>query len=225
MAKSHDSPSFGRNAAAMTDSFVEAKYSKSRQLRGSCRSLSGVEPSHEDGISASIAARRSRSPARRELVAYLPPDGETKLLETIRHEAFHQYLSYAALFRSVSPWLNEGYAQYFENTSHCDWHPTPEAVKTYAEALVAVMLMDYDEFYAGSDEARALKYRLAWSIAYFLETGAKEVRFQPFEDVRRRYLVKLLQTGDMREATAYAFESRDKLADFVEEWSRFWKGK
>ena len=30
------------------------------------------------------------SPKRRELVAYLPPDGSEKLLETIRHEAFHQ---------------------------------------------------------------------------------------------------------------------------------------
>lgn len=162
------------------------------------------------------------SPVRRELVAYLPPDGSGQLIENIRHEAFHQYLSYATLFRPVSPWLNEGYAQYFEDEGRGDWHPTEDQLKACAEALPGLLAMDYEQFYAGTDEERRLKYRLAWSIAWFLEKGAAKVRFAPFKDLRTRYLAELLKGGDMRRATAYAFETKDKLDDFVSEWLKFW---
>ena len=65
-----------------------------------------------DGITNMTWSAAYWSPQRRELVAYLPPDGGQELLRTIRHEAFHQYLSYATSMISASAWLNEGYAQY-----------------------------------------------------------------------------------------------------------------
>ena len=52
------------------------------------------------------------SPSRRELVGYLPREGEAELLKTVRHEAFHQYLTSACSTIAASPWLNEGYAEY-----------------------------------------------------------------------------------------------------------------
>lgn len=162
------------------------------------------------------------SPTRRELVAYLPEAGEAELLKTIRHEAFHQYLSYAAAMIPVSPWLNEGYAQYFGEGADGSLINSAEA-EGFAKALPALMQMDYVEFYDGSDEERALKYRLALSIAYFLEKGAPKVRFEPFKDLKHDYFTELFKSKDMREATKSAFGNSDRLKLFIEEWTKFWQ--
>ena len=83
--------------------------------------------------------------------------------------------------------------------------------------------MDYNEFYSGTDLERRTKYRLALTIAYFLEKGAPEVRFQPFKDVKRDYIKALLETKDMLAATNAAFKNRDTLELFIREWTKFWK--
>jgi hypothetical protein len=123
-----------------------------------------------------------------------------------------------------SPWLNEGYAQYFEDETDDVWaregdRPDPELA---AALLPAVFAMDYAQFYDGDDEARRLKYRLAWSVAYFLEHGAPSVRFRPFETLKRDYLDALFETKDMRAATAAAFRTREAFELFVSEWKKFW---
>jgi len=167
------------------------------------------------------------SPLRRELVAYLPAGGEKALLKTIRHEAFHQYLSYATSMISVSPWLNEGYAQYFEDEACLSWGDdielTPERIDGFAAILPGVLGMDYEQFYSGTDFERRVKYRLAWSVAVFLEKGASEVRFQPFRTLTRDYLDSLFETRDMRKSTTVAFRNADHLKLFVAEWKKFWK--
>jgi len=162
------------------------------------------------------------SPSRRELVAYLPQDGAEKLLETIRHEAFHQYLSYACAMMSASPWINEGYAQYFENEASADWGMEVD-IDQLAEMLPVVMTMDYGAFYDGSDLQRRLKYRMAWSMAYFLEKGAPNVRFAPFKDVKSDYVKALLKHGDKNKATEEAFGTPENMRLFVSEWKKFWK--
>ena len=169
------------------------------------------------------------SPQRRELVAHLSENGEAELLRTIRHEAFHQYLSYATSMIPVSPWLNEGYAQYFEDTESEEWDLgvdlSDEGLKRLADVLRGVFGMDYEQFYAGSDFERRLKYRLAWSVAVFLEKGADKVRFRPFANLKRDYFAALFQTHDMRKASASAFGDADKLKLFVSEWLKFWKNR
>lgn len=173
------------------------------------------------------------SPQRRELVAHADSSAGFRapaLLKTLRHESFHQYLSYATAFTPTSPWLNEGYAQYFEEggsreAPFVDLPHHEEALERYSLILSALLMMDYDEFYAGSDEERRLKYALAHSIAVFLEDGAPKVRFQPFRNVKRDYLAALMKTRDMREATAGAFPTKDLLAKFVGEWLNYWKSR
>ena len=169
------------------------------------------------------------SPQRRELVAYLPPDGGQELLRTIRHEAFHQYLSYATSMISASPWLNEGYAQYFEDDGNADWGEgielTDENLDRMAAAIPSLLLMDYAQFYDGNDFARRFKYRLAWSIVRFLEKGADEVRLKPFAGLKQRYVEALLETRDMRRATSAAFKDEDLLKKFIAEWKKFWKNQ
>jgi len=167
------------------------------------------------------------SPARRELVAYLPESGEKEFLKTLRHETFHQYLSYAASMLSVSPWLNEGYAQYFEDPESKVWGEafdlSDEGFKRMARFLPVLLDMDYETFYAGTDAERRFKYRLAWSLAVFLEKGASKVRFDPFKDLKNDYFEALFRTKDMRAATTAAFKDKDTLGLFADEWLKFWR--
>ena len=170
------------------------------------------------------------SPVRRELVAHLPDGGEEELMRTFRHEAFHQYFSYACSMIPASPWINEGYAEYFEDPDSLDWgkgvDATPDNIERISASLPGVMMMDYDEFYGGTDVERRVKYRLAWSMAVFLEKGAPEVRFQPFRKLKADYVAALLKTHDMRQATIAALlgdEDRTRL--FVREWVKFWQGR
>ncbi len=165
------------------------------------------------------------SPSRRELVAYLPPEGADGLMRTIRHEAFHQYFSYACSMIPASPWLNEGYAQYFEDETSTDWNlPGVDLdFEKLSVLLPDLFAMDHETFYSGTDLERRLKYRLAWSVAVFLEKGAPEVRFRPFENLKRDYVAALLKSQNMHEATDAAFGSRDHLAEFIAEWRKFWE--
>jgi hypothetical protein len=180
-----------------------------------------------DGLTNMAWTAAYWSPARRELVAHLPSKGEDGLLQTFRHEAFHQYLSYATSMMPVSPWLNEGYAQYFENEESRDWEleqtPGPEDLDRLSTALPALFGMDYAEFYAGTDRERRMKYRLAWSVAVFIEKGAREVRHDPFKTLKADYVEALFETHDMLKATNAAFASKERLQLFVSEWLRFWK--
>ena len=199
---------------------------------------------YEDAMEAGGVTNMSWSAAywcqqRREIVAYRPPPGssgssDAELVRTFRHEAFHQYLSYAVSMMATSPWLNEGYAQFFEEgppdpkrrIAKDDWgagDASLQDLERFAEILPALFLMDYREFYGGTDVERSLKYRLALSVAIFLEYGAGKVRFAPFKNLKQDYFKGLFETKDMRKATAAAFGSKDKLNLFVAEWLKFWK--
>ena len=133
-----------------------------------------------------------------------------------------------------SPWFNEGHAQLFEH-SHFDddgaiafdRDAKAEAyVRQYAAELAqyipSVLEMDYAAFYDGTQEEIAAKYRLAWSIAYFLEVGAPKLRMRPFENLRADYLKELVRTRSMHEATA-AVLGGDTCEEFVAAWLNFWK--
>ena len=179
-----------------------------------------------DGITNMEWSAAYWSPQRRELVAHLSENGGAELMRTIRHEAFHQYLSYAASMITTSPWFNEGYAQYFEDTENAAWGEdfdlSEENVKRMSAAIPGLLLMDYTQFYDGSDLERRFKYRLAWSVVRFVEKGADEVRLKPFAGLKDRYMKTLIETRDMRQATAAAFKDPDLLKDFVAEWRKFW---
>ena len=229
-----------------TASFIPALTNDLRTMR---RKYAEALPTHIDGSNVLCVARifGSRdeyldvidedmswtaaywSPQRRELVAYLPSGGERDLLKTVRHEAFHQYLSYATSMIPVSPWLNEGYAQYFEDVDDDDWgygnDVTPEWIETASLSIRGVLAMDYLQFYDGTDAERRFKYRLAWSIARFLELGAPKVRFLPFKNLKADYMRELFESQDMRKATSAAFRNEDTLKLFISEWVKYWSGR
>lgn len=162
------------------------------------------------------------SQERRELVAYLPQDGEAELLKTLRHESFHQYLAYAGAMIMASPWINEGYAQYFEDERNASFFAgaSIEELEAYASFLPTLLAMNYADFYG---EGSRFNYRLAHSVAYFIENGAPKVRFAPFKDLKRDYMKALLETQDMKLATIAAFKNQDLLKLFIAEWLKFYK--
>lgn len=174
------------------------------------------------------------SPLHRELVLYHPVQGNTELLKTIWHEAFHQYLSYAGAMMLAAPWFNEGHAELFEYSHLAPdgavvFDRNPEAasyVQAYAtelaEVLSDILDMDYDDFYAGALEDIRSKYHLAWSIAYFLEVGAPKLRFRPYEHLRADYMQALIRTKSMHEATQAVFSATPR-EKFVAAWLDFWK--
>ena len=184
-----------------------------------------------DGMTNMVWSAAYWSPQRRELVAYLPASGDGgDLMRTIRHEAFHQYLSYAASMIATSPWFNEGHAQYFEDEGLESLGGleglgvrSDEDIDKVATAIPGILMMDYEQFYGGSEFERRFKYRLAWSIVKFIEKGADEVRLKPFEGLKKRYMEALIETRDMRKATSAAFKDEDLLKKFVAEWKKFWK--
>ncbi|MBQ4198700.1 MAG: DUF1570 domain-containing protein [Kiritimatiellae bacterium] len=174
------------------------------------------------------------SPAHRELVLYHPESGVEKLLHTVWHEAFHQYLAYAGSMVSSSPWFNEGHAQLFEN-SHFGHEgqivfDRDEQAASYVQSFAAelaqyipsLLEMDYEAFYAGNQEEIAAKYRLAWSIAYFLEIGAPKLRYRPYENLRSDYVKALIRTRSMHEATGAVFDEQTRER-FIAAWLDFWK--
>jgi hypothetical protein len=183
--------------------------------------LDALEVNDIEGMEWSAAYWSSK---RRELVAYLPDEGATKLLKTIRHEAFHQYLAYASSMISASPWFNEGYAQYFEEGPNGPSEVSNSLdIAQLAEYLPAIFAMDYEEFYAGSDLERHTKYRLAFLVAYFIEKGAPKIAREPFKNLKRDYMNSLLKNRDMRKATMDAFGSPENFKRFIAEWKKFWQ--
>ena len=123
-----------------------------------------------------------------------------------------------------SPWFNEGYAQYFEEGPDGPSFVDPcDLVEMADTNLPAIFIMDYDEFYAGTDMERRLKYRLALSVAYFIEKGAPEIAREPFKNLKRDYMNSLLKNRDMRKATLDAFGSAENFKRFIAEWKKFWQ--
>ncbi len=174
------------------------------------------------------------SPEHRELVICLADSNTDELLKTARHELFHQYLSYAAALAETAAWFNEGHAELFAN-SHFDKDgnivfDTPDDKTDYirrniemlAKILPFMFDMDYQTFYDGEtiEEVRA-KYILAWSMAYFLEVGAPDMRFDPFKNLRGDYVKKLVETRSAKDSSRAVFTPEVRNL-FIYEWTRFW---
>jgi hypothetical protein len=174
------------------------------------------------------------SPQHRELVLFYPPGGSERLLHTVWHEALHQHLDYACSMLQMPPWFNEGHAELFEHThfnmdGELVFDRDPDAVlaiqqnaAVLAESLPALLDMDYPEFYAGNSAERQLKYQLAWSLAYFLQVGAPQVRFQPFKNLRADLMAAVVRTKRRDEAMRIVLEGEMRKS-LIEEWTAFWK--
>ena len=188
---------------------------------------------------ASTGARDDSScglwdPSREELL--VSAENRESALETMRHEAFHQYLHYATGRGDHASWFNEGHATFFENVKYnpakndvqvvdtggrADWTArNPAAV---AGLLPRVVRASRDEFYAGGNA----HYVAAWALVYFLEKGAyASNEFEPYRRVVPDYLAAMARGVSAEEATRTAFApvaNRDLAADFLLFWNKLRK--
>lgn len=172
-------------------------------------------------------------PSRDELL--IAAENREQAQNTMRHEAFHQYLSYATGVGDHAMWFNEGHACFFENVKY---NPAKNAVKVvdtgnratwvskdpakHANAIRSVLRMPRQEFYSGDVN---LHYCTAWAIVYFLEKGAyTSEAFAPYRKIVPTYLELTAGGTDPAAATVQAWkavEGRDVAADFL----KFWKEK
>ena len=173
-------------------------------------------------------------PGREELLVCA--ESPEQALNTMRHEAFHQYLHYATKNGHHALWFNEGHACFFENVQYnpakntvkvvdkgnrAEWvAKNPEGV---ARILGPVAAMSREEFYAGDINSH---YVASWALVYFLEKGAyTNEEFAPYRKVVPAYLEAMANGADSQTATALAFkeifdQKRDIASDFMKFWTR-----
>lgn len=174
-------------------------------------------------------------PARRELVLREAPTTEA-LSKTLRHEAVHQYLSYAYCLMSAPPWMNEGHASFFENTSVTSkgkllFEEDEKYVRLLLENMEAVtasipdfMKANYTAFYAGTDAQREMKYALAWGIVYYLQKGAPVERNTKFKSVLPDLAAALAETQRYSTAMEAVLETLE-MSVFQSNFKEFWTSR
>ena len=173
------------------------------------------------------------SPSHEELLVSAAKPQNTQ--NTMRHEAFHQYLYYATGDGHHARWFDEGHAAFFE---YVKYNPAQNTVKITddgsrarwvaknlaqcAAAMESVVRMDWNAFYGGD---RNLHYCTAWALVYFLEKGAyTSETFEPYRHICADYLAAKAAGASAEEATAKAWApvaNRNLSADFL----KFWKEK
>ena len=172
------------------------------------------------------------SPSREELL--IAAEDVKAAQQTMRHEAFHQYLYYATERGDHALWFNEGFATFFENVKYNTAKKTvtvvdegnrakwvakdPEKVANHIRRLIS---MDRTEYYSGDIN---LNYVTGWALMYFLEKGAYASEdFAPYRKVVPAYLAAMKNGASPSEATARAWElvaSRNVAQDFLAFWQR-----
>jgi hypothetical protein len=179
-------------------------------------------------------------PGRGELIVRPQSGGSLRdqrawIVETVYHEAFHQYLHYALRGRTPGVWFNEGHATFFEGAEPGAGGVTFDEVKRYAEvfdtlvreqrlALGGLFAMSYPQFYAGggSDQQRRENYARAWGLTYFLRKYAPAAPDHPFAGMADRYHQAFVKSGDAAGALAGAMggHTPEELEQAITE---FWK--
>ena len=172
-------------------------------------------------------------PARRELVLIHSADLNA-LMRTLRHESFHQYLSYAYCMIAAPPWMNEGHAVLFENASVSAKGKVTldediqkvnlllDNMELVVEALPDFLKFDYATFYDGTSEQRQLKYAMAWGIIYYLQKAAPQERNTPFKTFLSDLADALAETRKYPIANEQVLETID-MPVFQENFSEFWR--
>jgi len=177
-------------------------------------------------------------PDKKELVirpaeAQSTTEQRDRVLHTIYHEAFHQYLFYALDMTDASPWFNEGHAALFEDVEVRNGRATLKEDETKvqilrrligsADADVKRMLqLSYEDFYAGDDQTRTAHYVVAWSIVYYLRRAPVADKPAAYRRILDVYMDALWRTRDPVKATDEAFQGIDRSA-FQRDLVAFWQ--
>ena len=113
------------------------------------------------------------SPALKQILVWIPEDPE-ELKKTLRHEGLHQFLD--ALLGHLPTWLNEGLAEYFENTELIRGVATPGRADLHHQRTLLApdyQWIPYSELFAMSAEEfyrdSSAKYAQSWAAIHWLQ--------------------------------------------------------
>jgi len=171
-------------------------------------------------------------PARRELVLREVPS-TTAISKTLRHEAFHQYLSTAYCLLSTPPWMNEGHATFFENATinakgKLIFEEDERSVNLILENIDALlpvlsdfMKVSYTDFYSGTDAQREMKYALSWGLIYYLQKGVPTESSASHKTLLATLGVELADTQDYTQAMERVLAGLD-MKTFQSSFKEFW---
>jgi hypothetical protein len=167
---------------------------------------------------------------KRLLCSYLGDGPKEKLLRTLTHEGFHQFM-FTHISRNAPPWLDEGLAEYFQNAIRGRGRFRPEILprahlimlrraiqkKRLIRPLDLMTMHRRQWNHNLSNKAVAyLLYSEAWSLAHFLLHGDS----WKIGDFLDRYLEAIkgarVGPGARKEYVNYAFG--DRFDTFVENW-------
>jgi len=154
------------------------------------------------------------SPTLKQILVWIPEDPD-ELLKTLRHEGLHQFLD--ALLGRLPTWLNEGLAEYFENTERIRGVATPgRADLHHLRTLTAedyqwipyseLFAMSAEEFYSDS----SANYAQSWAAVHWLQnTDSQKARLLPL------YFKDLAGGADPAQLgeTLLALDDLDRLVD------------
>jgi hypothetical protein len=170
-------------------------------------------------------------PSKRELTVLYQSKDKNKTVEVIVHEGLHQYIFYATDMIATSPWLNEGFACFFQTAKVVDKGkkvliPEQKQFATFVtknEELIAnhipsLLTKDYEQFY--EPNTRMLNYVTAWSMIYFLQKNQSST-YKLYEHIIPIYLKSLKNEKDFHKATTEAFRNID-MEKFKDDFIRFW---
>ena len=159
-----------------------------------------------------------------------PSERRETMIDTVLHEAFHQYIFYAADEIQSAVWFNEGNACYFQGLDFMAGDKTKirltrlyEPMKKLAAAgnmrIDPLIKMDYASFYEGKET----NYTLAWGLMFFLQKGAPVLKGKNnYSEIPSKYYDALIELRNGEKATEKAWAGVD-MGKFSREFSDFWK--
>ena len=176
------------------------------------------------------------NPSRKELVVS-PLQGASKrtaelqMMNTLHHEAFHQYIFYAFNQKVTPPWFNEGHADLFSSVKVIGSKVTviedqyalrtlSNHIKRKSLALANLINADYQQFYANKD----VNYPLAWSLVYFLQKGGSLYKSKGYDKIIPKVIEEMVQYGNMKKATEKGFAGIN-MKTFQDDFYSFWNDK
>ncbi len=135
------------------------------------------------------------SPALKQILVWIPPERD-QLFQTLRHEGLHQFLD--ALLGRLPTWLNEGLAEYFENTKLIRGVSTPGQPDLHHLAILSaegypwipyreLFAMPTDEFYRDSSG----KYAQSWALVHWIQNADRSTA-----QLMQRFLKELSVGGN-----------------------------
>ena len=159
------------------------------------------------------------SPILKQLLIWNLPD-KKDMLETVRHEGFHQYLD--RFLADVPIWINEGLAVYHENARSVRGSLKFGDVHAYHLALLREKgFVPLEEFVVKSPaefyEGGLRSYAQAWALVHFFKHGPSQYR-KVFKQV-----VEDMHTLSATDVLAKHF-SKDKLTKLEPDFRKYVRG-